>query len=324
MTKLWAIGQRYDWFVSNAAVASSIDGQLWENIDSPFEIFDHGTTICTNSNNELIATSSAGKIAWSADQQTWKTGTVGVDNFAVNGTVHTNRMIAAGRRYYPVEQEGYPAGAEIAQIFDSTTGEPDTWAMIFSSPHNPSGFHNIKYFANVVIDNNVFANVCIAVGEKFDTPMICWSIDLGLHYYELNAHGSFNKPFFDVEYDYSNHVWYFATNEMIAITKTLINPQWTSSSMLDSNTAVYRLKVNSTGQICAITKDSIWYSQNLENWQKFSVPGYQWRSIDWFDNKWIAGAESTLTQYTFFTSIDGVNWIPDNNGIQMVYFTTTI
>ena len=97
---------------------------------------------------------------------------------------------------------------------------------------------------------------------------------------------------------------------------------WTNTQTFDTNTATTRLKLNPTGEMCAITKDSIWYSTNLENWQKFSVPGYQWRSIEWFDNKWIAGAESSLTQYTFYTSTDGITWIPDNNGIQMMNFVT--
>jgi hypothetical protein len=323
MTKIWAIGQQYNWLVSNTAVASSIDGQIWQSIESPFDISDRGTCITANNNNDLVAASAAGNISFSSDKQTWQKGTIGVENFYVAGTVCTDKMIAVGRRYYTVEQDNYPVGSEIAQIFNSLTGEPDTWAMIFSSPYNPSGLNNIKFFPNAQIDTNTLSDVVVIVGDKFGTPFLCYSTDLGLTFTEIFIPATFNYPFWDVEYDESNHLWYFATNGKIAVANSLLNPQWTNSSTLDYNSPTIKLKLNPTGQMCAITKDSIWYSANLESWQQFSAAGYQWRSIEWFDNKWIAGAESTLTQYTFFTSVDGINWIPDNNGIQMMNFTKT-
>ena len=175
MTNIWTIGQRYNWFVSNTAVASSIDGQLWQFIADPFERLDRGTCISINNSNCLVATSADGNIAYSTDQQTWKNGSVGVENFYISGTICTNKMIVSGRRHYTTAYDNYDVGAEVAQIFDSLTGEPDTWAMIFSTPYTPSGFNNIRYFSSADIGDSVMQPVCVAVGDKFGMPFACYS-----------------------------------------------------------------------------------------------------------------------------------------------------
>jgi len=56
------------------------------------------------------------------------------------------------------------------------------------------------------------------------------------------------------------------------------------------------------------------------------MQGYFWRSVIWFNDHWIAGAYSTLTQYTYMTSTDGSTWLPWNNGVQMygMYGSTSI
>ena len=134
---------------------------------------------------------------------------------------------------------------------------------------------------------------------------------------------AFDHAFFDVDYYPTTKKWYFATNNYIAEASNLLSPTWTSTQVLDENTAVTKLKINPEGSCCAITRKSIWYSANLDNWIKFENYGYQWRSIEWFDDKWIAGAESLLTRHTFWTSTDGLNWIADNNQVQMMSFTTS-
>jgi hypothetical protein len=39
--------------------------------------------------------------------------------------------------------------------------------------------------------------------------------------------------------------------------------------------------------------------------------------VIWFNDHWVAGAYSNLTQYTYWTSTDGQKWLPWNNGVQM-------
>ena len=71
----------------------------------------------------------------------------------------------------------------------------------------------------------------------------------------------------------------------------------------------------------AATTGAVWSSSDLQNWSSFSVQGYFWKSITWYNNQWIAGAQSILTQYTFWASDDSITWIPYNNHIQPMSFS---
>lgn len=318
MTNIWCIGSRYEYLKTNTAVASSVDGQIWQNIHNPFPPPDSSVSICYH-NSALIAIGTNGQIAYSNDLNTWQNGTIGVDGMCVTGSISTNKIVACGRRHYLADQDGYQDTTEVGQIFDSITGEPDTWAMIFSAANTPSGFRNIKYWASADIGDNIDAPICVVVGDKIGLPWALYSQDLGQTWTEISIDPDLSEPFFDVEYDISSKRWYFATGGTIAIADNLIDPTWTSTEIFSlRNLPVTKIKINPEGEMIALNGSTIWYSGNLDNWIPFTLDGYQWRSVEWFDSKWVVGTESLLTQYTFWTSTNGLDWTPGNNNIQML------
>lgn len=320
MSKLWCIGKRYDYLVSNTTVASSTDGQVWTPIESPFAARDAGTNILYH-NNAIISFSGTGNISRSSDFSTWQRGDIGVQGFYVSGSVSASKAIACGQRHYIEDYDGYAAGTEVAQIFNSETGEPNTWSMIFTSGYQPSGFYNIKYFASADIGNNILSPVVVAVGQKYSLPYVCYSTDLGQTWTELFVEDSFTHAFLDVDYNQSSRKWYFATTNYLAEIASFLSPVWSTTQVLDTNLPITKLKINPQGACCAITAKSIWYSTTIESWMQYTNTGYQWRSIEWYNDRWIAGAESLLTRYTFWTSEDGITWISNNNQVQMMSFT---
>jgi hypothetical protein len=74
---------------------------------------------------------------------------------------------------------------------------------------------------------------------------------------------------------------------------------------------------NPDGHLAAASSGELIITKDRVGWTTFSVPGYFFRSVIWFNDHWVAGAYSTLTQYTYWTSTDGVTWLPWNNGVQM-------
>ena len=83
---------------------------------------------------------------------------------------------------------------------------------------------------------------------------------------------------------------------------------------------------NPDGHLAAASSGAVYYSKDGLGWNAFSVPGYFFRSVIWFQDHWVAGAYSSLTQHTYWTSTNGTDWLPWNNGVQMygLYASDTI
>ena len=83
---------------------------------------------------------------------------------------------------------------------------------------------------------------------------------------------------------------------------------------------------NPDGHLTAVSSGSIIFSNDRIGWSTFSAKGYFFRSVIWFNDHWVAGAYSNLTQYTYWTSTNGTTWLPWNNGVQMygLYASSTI
>jgi len=86
-----------------------------------------------------------------------------------------------------------------------------------------------------------------------------------------------------------------------------------ASSQLD----LVAIASNPDGQLAAASSGALLYSNDGIGWSQFTVQGYFFRSVIWFSDHWIAGAYSNLTQHTYWTSTDGITWLPWNNGVQM-------
>lgn len=326
MGNIWCIGQRLDSLVTNSVVSTSSDGINWNNVNAstlPFDGRQTGSTL-TWYNNVLVATSTLGSISVTTNYIDWIKGNIGVEGFAITGMAAPPSYTACGRRHYIKAQDGFAAGTEVAQIFKSTTGYPGTYAMIFSTGNNPSGFNNIKYFPEADIGTGTLVPVLIAVGNYSISPYAIYSVNGGNTWNNLQIDNDLFGPFYDVEYNPSNKRWYFGSKNSIAIADQLISPTWTTTILFgDKLSEVTKLKLNPDGQMVAVTPSKLWWSENLENWNNFEAPGYSWQNIYWYNNRWIASAYSQLTQHTFWFSMDMTTWFPENNYVQAAGFAVS-
>lgn len=320
MANVWSVGQRYDSLVSNVVVASSIDGVTWSNVSIssyPFSNRQQPTSILWKNSN-LIVASNGGQVAISnvSDQyKNWTSGSCGVDDFGITSlTSISNSIFACGTHHYSKPADGFQDNTEVAQIFTSPFGNPQTFYMVYTSGIDPSNLYSIKYIDTLV------SPILIAVGSQNFIPFIVYSQDNGASWNEIQV-GNLNvSAFYDVEY--YNSKWYFGCDGFIAITENFASGPWTTTEIFGSYlSTVNKISINPQGQIVAVTPSKLWFSDNFETWNNFVAEGYNWRSIQWFENKWIAGTDSLLTQYNLWTSTDTLTWTPLLTTCKSIDFT---
>lgn len=321
MGNVWSVGQRYNSLLSNVVVASSIDGISWSDTSTssyPFYTRQEPTSILWQ-NNKLIIATNGGQVAISdssSQYKQWSSGSCSINDFGITSLVNVSTSIyACGTHHYSKPADGFPDNTEVAQIFKSDNGLPMSYYMVYTSGVDPSNLYSIKYFSNLVTP------ILIAVGSQNSTPFIVYSQDNGSTWNELWI-GNLNvDAFYDVAY--YNGKWYFGCNGFIAVTPNFTTGPWTTTEFFGSYlSTVTQIAINPQGQLVAVTPSKLWFSDNFETWNSFTANGYYWRSIQWFDNKWIAGADSILTQYNLWTSVDTQQWTPLLTTCKSIAFTS--
>lgn len=143
-----------------------------------------------------------------------------------------------------------------------------------------------------------------------------------------------NRPLYDVAYHQGR--LYFSGRGMIISTADMLQGTWETSRFITTNRSTadfLQLAINPDGHAVAVSSGGIIYSRDLISWTLYgsgsssasttvfgsSLPeqGYQFASVVWFNDHWIVGAYSLLTQFTYFTSSDGTIWTARNNAVQM-------
>ena len=164
--------------------------------------------------------------------------------------------------------------------------------------------------------------VWIAVGQADQNPSVVYSLDTGETWDSVAVPSLFNGlPLFDITY--ANNQFYVSSYGVILYTYSIINPTWNASNFVTSplgNPNFLKIASNPSGQLVAVSSGLLYYSFDGEIWASYYQPGYQFVSIIWYIDHWVAGATSLLTTYTYFTSTDLKNWIGQNNTMHMYDF----
>lgn len=127
-----------------------------------------------------------------------------------------------------------------------------------------------------------------------------------------------DRPIYDL-CQYDGRLW-FSGRGMVIDTDDMVDGSWHTAVFVDTvmNKPDYvAIGVNPAGHmVCASSRDVLWSKDRVE-WYTYENQGYFFRSVAWFDDHWIVGAYSNLTQYTNFTSTDTSTWRSRNNLVQM-------
>jgi hypothetical protein len=320
---LIAAGDRYDRLVSWGAVTTSNDGTTWTIPTEPFATRAKVVGV-THGPDKIVAVSDAGLVSTAPpDVGSWHSGAVWENNFAPLGVQYATDLTGSrgiymmcGQGKFAVAQGDYAPLDEAGLIFASSTGENWDWRMIYAHDAVNSRFYNIRRITNTRVD------VWIAVGSAMGRPIAVYSFDNGETWAVLNFPAlSTLRYAYDVVW-YDSKFW-FTANGMILDTASLSAPAWDASPEIKpqyGSADLIKIAVNPAGHMVAACSGGLAYSVDRVGWTVFSAPGYRFRSIVWHQDQWIAGAESNMTQYTYWRSTNTTNWTPDNNMVQAYDF----
>lgn len=164
--------------------------------------------------------------------------------------------------------------------------------------------------------------VWVVAGESNNNPVMLYSLDTGESWNRIQIPSLFNgRALFDITY--VNDQFYVSGYGVVLYTYSLINPTWNASNFVISpygNPSMLKIASNPSGHVVAAASGMLFYTLDGEVWASHYQPGYQFTSVIWYIDHWVAGVTSLLTTYTYFTSTDTINWVGHNNTIQMYDF----
>ena len=342
MTTVLGAGQRYDRIIGVGGITASTDGYLWSSesqITEPFPPRMRAQGIAVNgSSNVWVAISDNGYAATSYDLSTWSNVRLLDSDFSaqgiswsINGSGARPVFCVAGTRKYNngnVLPGEYEDNTQIAEILINETGSIYTWDQAFTHPDDNSYFFNVKYFDDILV-NGISASVWVAVGSANGQPDIWYSENINWigggsvpdtsTWQRVSIPAAFaDRPLYDVV-EYQGTL-YFSGRGVIINTDDLGDPTWGTSDFFTTARSLpdYRnIAVNPAGHLVVVSSGDIRYSLDRVGWTSYDQLGYFFQSVMWFEDHWIVGTYSNLTQYTYFTSANTTTWIPRNNLVQI-------
>lgn len=309
---LIAVGDMADKLVSWAGFALTLDGEIWSLPVNPFKDRCKAVGIAYGFNS-YIAISDSGYVSRSTDRTIWQDYRILEGNFSPLCIGFADNMfVMCGQRKF-LEAEGpYNELDEAAQILVNDSGENWDWRLIYSQDGINSRFYNVRY----IFDSPV--PTLVALGSSNNQPFGVFSTDNGVTWAEISF------PVVDGVFAAYDVVWnvdrfYITVNSMILNIEDLSTNIWGASQILTvpyGSTDLLKIQKNPFGHMVAVCSGGIFYSLDQIGWILFSPPGYRFKSVIWYEDRWFIGAESNLTTYTYWTSTDTINWEPYYQTVQ--------
>lgn len=316
---LIAAGDRYDRLVSAGAVTTSMDGLTWTTPTSPFQVRAKVTGI-THGPDRAVVVSDNGLCASSPPTiDVWASGKIWEGEFAALGVCYgedingnNGKFFACGQNKFTAPQGDFQTMDEVAMLFSNVSGDIAQWVLTYVHDGADSRFYNVRRLVSLDVD------VWIAVGSFRSKPLAIYSTDNG----ETWANVEFpNLSTVKYAYDVTlaGGKFWFTVNGYILNTSSLSDPIWDASQEIKpryGSADLIKIAANPSGHIVAVCSGGIAYTVDQVGWTLISEPGYRFKSVIWHIDKWIVGADSNLTQFTYWRSTDTINWVGDNCIVQ--------
>jgi hypothetical protein len=318
MPTILVAGTKNQPFASFSQVIQSQDGINWSDSGIPFGPRDFCTGIATNGSLWLIS-NQRGLISSTTDLLNYKSVIMN-DGFGTTSLACANSAWLSTGSYNYINGFGpYPAKTQVAQIYRSNYGDKG-WQMVWTHPTDSSIFYQVQHFPNAPITNSLNADVWVVVGNNGTGQGDIWySLDSGVSWTQAQLPSNIGVIYSVTLYQLSGQpVWYWGTRGKIFLSSNLHTATW-DEVLLDNTDTAVGFTQSSTGTLLVNGSNKLYTSLDGVIFRTFSYSGYVWGGVTVMEftsgPRWLAFANSTLTQYTYWLSYDLVNWTPLSNGI---------
>lgn len=221
----------------------------------------------------------------------------------------------------------------VSNVYITSGGTSYTYASVgFSSPEG----QDASAYATVGMSGSVESITVLTPGSRYDTPPDVVITGDGVDASAVASVASIgppdpytwkrvtlpdafaDRPLYDL-CQYGGRLW-FCGRGMVVDTDDMVAGDWHVAVFVDTSSPkpdYVAMSVNPAGHMVAASSQHILWSTDQVEWYSYSNIGYFFRSVAWFNDHWIVGAYSNLTQYTYFTSTDTTTWRARNNLVQM-------
>ena len=326
MKKIIITGVLNQPFGSFPVATQSDDGVSWDALSSPFGVNTAPTAIANDSSNIAISNGNGYLAVSNDDLQTFSNITVS-DGFSINSMAYADGdWIAVGEAYYKNAYGPYDPRSDIAQIHKASSAY-GPWSMIWIHPNTDSFFYQIRKFVNAQVTDILAINVWVVVGSVGENGDAWYSIDDGATWTQIPVPQGVGRIYsVDFASIGAENFWYWGSRNNLYKSSTLDTSDWSEVSV-PTDTVIKDIVSNDENIVAAGTR---WLnsSQDGNYFNSQFLTGYVFDRTALYQNDqttvYLAFMRSSLTQYTYLRSTNGLNWDFHNNNVCVSGYTVKL
>lgn len=317
---LIAAGDDVEQLVSRGCLTTTEDGVRWTTRIYPFTDRANAIAVAKGS-DRMVVMSDRGFVSTSSDDgATWSEILMLDGQFSPAAMVHgmqdptSDIYMACGQFKFMQADGAYVDMDEAGQIYRNTTGDDWDWELVYSHWPPNSRFHGIR---KIEKDGDT---LWVALGAAGDSPIVVYSVDWGLTWNQIALPSNqYLRRAYDIAYD-GDRFWISANGMVLSTSDIRASvPTWDASPRITPSHGsgdLLRIAVNATGDVVAVCSGGIYHTNDGTSWALDSYPGYRFKSVIWWDGRWVVGAEGDLRLHTIWQSTDTITWTTSNNLVQ--------
>lgn len=296
MSQLYAFGNNPLYYYSQSSVSMTNTGSTWSNtVSPPFATHASCVTAAVNTvanPDSFLAVANTGQFAYSNNLSgSW------YRYYIDNGYVSIKRLINAGGNYIAVGHRKNPTTLEEhAVIYVSNSGATSgSWYKAYEQTDIYSGLMDVVNIPNT--------NTLIAGGytNGLSNPFYLISLDLGTTW-QVQGNTSFlPSAIYSLLYA-GNKLWFGHAGSVTLLDfqqgKLVYNRNWRFQDQLKPIVRMAANSVTTPTNIVALQSGQIHWTSTFYDWQMMNWPGYVFTAVTFFNQQWLVGISSMLSQYT--------------------------
>ena len=275
-------------YFSKSAVSSTQDLVTFQSLPAPFPVHNQIQHACVDTSGLCVAVSNSGLAATTTDFETWSSYQLPGRNSQFMKVIHANQFVAVGYMRQPDLSEQ-------ATVFTSTNAfDGFSWYALQILPNRMSCLMDVV---------SLPAGQLVAVGINTDTAptqsVLTWGT-LNTPWQVISLPPELQGGIYSVKYDAAlNRLWLGGAGWVATGIWTQNSTTWTKTQLPLPAQPVNLIEYHA-GKVTCVSRDQIFVSANLFDYDQTQLTGHAITAITVFDDQIILGTESFLNAHSAF------------------------